>query len=212
MPKNGLFISIEGPDGSGKSSAIQGLATRLSQDGFDLVLTREPGGSPIAEQIRQVILDVNNTAMDPMTEALLYAAGRRQHLKDTILPALAAGKVVISDRFVDSSLAYQGVGRNLSQTDIWNINQYAIQGHLPDITLLLDVPAEVGLKRIYQARNQRQFDRLDQEDLSFHNKVRQAFLDLAADQDRIHVIDARQAVDQVVEDAFQVLKSSGLLY
>ena len=164
----GKFISIEGPDGSGKSSVIKQLANLLEADGYELVLTREPGGSPIAEQIRQVILDVNNTAMDPLTEAMLYAAGRRQHLVDTILPGLAAGKLVLSDRFVDSSLAYQGVGRQLPLEDIWSINQLAIDGHLPDMTLLLDLPAELGLERIYRAQGQRQFDRLDQENLTFH--------------------------------------------
>lgn len=206
----GKFISIEGPDGSGKSSVIKQLANLLEADGYELVLTREPGGSPIAEQIRQVILDVNNTAMDPLTEAMLYAAGRRQHLVDTILPGLAAGKLVLSDRFVDSSLAYQGVGRQLPLADIWSINQLAIDGHLPDITLLLDLPAELGLERIYRAQGQRQFDRLDQENLTFHQEVRQAFLDLAAKEDRIHLIDANQPIEAVVADCYQTLQAIGI--
>ena len=206
----GKFISIEGPDGSGKSSVIKQLANLLEADGYELVLTREPGGSPIAEQIRQVILDVNNTAMDPLTEAMLYAAGRRQHLVDTILPGLAAGKLVLSDRFVDSSLAYQGVGRQLPLEDIWSINQLAIDGHLPDITLLLDLPAELGLERIYRAQGQRQFDRLDQENLTFHQEVRQAFLDLAAKEDRIHLIDANQPIEVVVADCYQTLQAIGI--
>ncbi len=206
----GKFISIEGPDGSGKSSVIKQLANLLEADGYELVLTREPGGSPIAEQIRQVILDVNNTAMDPLTEAMLYAAGRRQHLVDTILPGLAAGKLVLSDRFVDSSLAYQGVGRQLPLEDIWSINQLAIDGHLPDMTLLLDLPAELGLERIYRAQGQRQFDRLDQENLTFHQEVRQAFLDLAAKEDRIHLIDANQPIEAVVADCYQTLQTIGI--
>ena len=206
----GKFISIEGPDGSGKSSVIKQLANLLEADGYELVLTREPGGSPIAEQIRQIILDVNNTAMDPLTEAMLYAAGRRQHLVDTILPGLAAGKLVLSDRFVDSSLAYQGVGRQLPLEDIWSINQLAIDGHLPDITLLLDLPAELGLERIYRAQGQRQFDRLDQENLTFHQEVRQAFLDLAAKEDRIHLIDANQPIEAVVADCYQTLQTIGI--
>ena len=206
----GKFISIEGPDGSGKSSVIKQLANLLEADGYELVLTREPGGSPIAEQIRQIILDVNNTAMDPLTEAMLYAAGRRQHLVDTILPGLAAGKLVLSDRFVDSSLAYQGVGRQLPLEDIWSINQLAIDGHLPDITLLLDLPAELGLERIYRAQGQRQFDRLDQENLTFHQEVRQAFLDLAAKEDRIHLIDANQPIEVVVADCYQTLQAIGI--
>ena len=206
----GKFISIEGPDGSGKSSVIKQLANLLEADGYELVLTREPGGSPIAEQIREVILDVNNTAMDPLTEAMLYAAGRRQHLVDTILPGLAAGKLVLSDRFVDSSLAYQGVGRQLPLADIWSINQLAIDGHLPDITLLLDLPAELGLERIYRAQGQRQFDRLDQENLTFHQEVRQAFLELAAKEDRIHLIDANQPIEAVVADCYQTLQAIGI--
>ena len=153
---------------------------------------------------------MNNTAMDPLTEAMLYAAGRRQHLVDTILPGLAAGKLVLSDRFVDSSLAYQGVGRQLPLEDIWSINQLAIDGHLPDMTLLLDLPAELGLERIYRAQGQRQFDRLDQENLTFHQEVRQAFLDLAAKEDRIHLIDANQPIEAVVADCYQTLQTIGI--
>lgn len=114
--------------------------------------TREPGGSPIAEQIREIILDVDNTKMDGRTEALLFAAQRRQHMVERILPNLEAGKLVISDRFVHSSLAYQGVARDITLAEIWQINQFAIQNHYPDLILLIDVPAEVGLRRIYAAR------------------------------------------------------------
>lgn len=205
MKPRGRFISLEGPDGSGKSTVIRGLQKALQERGVDVITTREPGGSPIAEQIREVILNVNNTAMDGRTEALLYAASRRQHLVDTIIPTLDKGQWVLSDRFVDSSLAYQGVARQIPQEEVWTINQFAIEGQLPDLTLLLDVPAEVGLERIQKARGQRQYDRLDRESLNFHQKVRQAFLDLAAENDRIVLIDANMTYDAVIERCLEVI-------
>ncbi|AXY24580.1 dTMP kinase [Suicoccus acidiformans] len=205
MKPRGRFISLEGPDGSGKSTVIRGLQKALQERGVDVITTREPGGSPIAEQIREVILNVNNTAMDGRTEALLYAASRRQHLVETIIPTLDKGQWVLSDRFVDSSLAYQGVARQIPQEEVWTINQFAIEGQLPDLTLLLDVPAEVGLERIQKARGQRQYDRLDRESLNFHQKVRQAFLDLAAENDRIVLIDANMTYDAVIERCLEVI-------
>lgn len=206
------FITLEGPDGSGKSSVLKALARRIQTDyQLPLVLTREPGGSPIAEQIRQVILDPGNQAMDPGTEALLYAASRRQHLRETILPAIASGHWVFSDRFVHSSLVYQGVARQLGMDKIWQINQFAIEGLMPELTLLIDVPAEVGLQRIHASRHLRQFDRLDQEDLAFHQEVRQAFLDLAERDPQIETLDGTQPLEAVVEACIQVLKARGVL-
>lgn len=208
----GKFISIEGPDGAGKTSVVQALVTKLQADGVkDIVTTREPGGIKIAEQIRRVILDVDNTEMDARTEALLFAASRRQHLVEKILPALEAGKLVICDRFVDSSLAYQGVARNIPTDLIWNINQFAIEEHLPDLTILIDVPAEVGLKRIYQAKGQRQFDRLDREDVSFHNLVREAFLSFEKESERIVQVDGTQSVDDVTEAIYHILKDKAVI-
>ncbi|MFC2703159.1 MAG: dTMP kinase, partial [Abiotrophia defectiva] len=146
----GKFITLEGPDGAGKSSVIAELTAYLEGQGHQVLTTREPGGVPIAEKIRRVILDVDHTAMDPRTEALLFAAARRQHLVEVILPALRQGKIVLCDRFVDSSLAYQGMARDIPVDLIWSINQFAVEDQLPALTLLIDVPAEVGLARIHQ--------------------------------------------------------------
>ena len=208
----GKFITIEGPDGAGKSSVVQQLGAYLREAGHEVLITREPGGNVIAEQIRHVILDVANTAMDARTEALLYAAGRRQHLVENIVPALQAGKIVICDRFVDSSLAYQGMARNIPTDLIWEINQFAVENYLPELTLLIDVPAEVGIARIHAARTQRQFDRLDQESLEFHTKVRDAFLTFQQQApERIQLIDGTQPLEQVVAACIQVLKEKGII-
>ncbi|MBU7456268.1 dTMP kinase [Leuconostoc fallax] len=193
------FISFEGPEGAGKTSVLQALIGELGPMlGDDLVTTREPGGNPIAEAIRAILQPEEDNGMDKRTEALLYAAARRQHLVETIQPALAAGKVVISDRYIDSSLAYQGGGRDLGVDRIWTLNQFATEGLLPDLTIYLDVPADIGLKRVMQHR-QGKIDRLDKEDLSFHIKVRNTYLALR-DQfpDRIQVIDATQPLEMVI--------------
>ena len=206
--KKALFITIEGPDGSGKSTVSQTVCQRLQQEGYRLQLTREPGGSKIAEQIRSIILDPQNTDMDARTEALLYAASRRQHLMDKVLPALENGIPVISDRFVDSSLAYQGVGRCIGIEPVWLINEFAIEGCLPDKTIYLDIDAETGLRRIQKGRNQ--LDRLDQEEASFHARVFQGYQTiLKRFPDRFIKVDARQGLEKVVEDTYVVLK--GLL-
>ncbi len=208
----GKFITIEGPDGAGKTSVVQALVAKLQAEGVsEIVMTREPGGIKIAEQIRRVILDVENTEMDARTEALLFAASRRQHLVEKILPALEAGKLVICDRFVDSSMAYQGVARNIPTELIWEINHFAIENHLPDLTFLIDVPAEVGLERIYQAKGQRQFDRLDQEDVSFHNLVREAFLSFEKETERIDLIDGTQTIEKVMESIYQMMKDKQVI-
>ena len=204
---NGKFITIEGPDGSGKTSVIKLLVSKLQTMRYSVYPTREPGGSKISEQIREVILDVDNTLMDARTEALLYAAQRRQHLVEKVIPELESGTLVISDRFVHSSLAYQGIARNIPVDEIWKINQFAIENHRPDLTLLIDVPAEVGLDRIYKARGQRQFDRLDQEDLSFHQKVRQAYLDFADMDENMVVVDGNQEIEAVANDCMKVILS-----
>ncbi|EHR37964.1 dTMP kinase [Facklamia languida] len=207
----GRFIAIEGPDGSGKTSIIQSLRQKLEQDGLEVVTTREPGGSPIAEQIRQVILDVDNHAMDVRTEALLYAASRRQHLVETILPNVQAGKLVISDRFVMSSLAYQGMARGIGLDPVWAINQFAIDGQMPDLTLLVDVPAEVGLERIQAAKGQRQYDRLDRESLAFHQRVRQTYLDLAQDWANLEILDGQKSIEAVSQECYDILQKRGMI-
>ncbi|WP_407371566.1 dTMP kinase [Carnobacterium sp.] len=203
----GTFITIEGPDGAGKTSVIKKLIPMLVKAvQQDIVATREPGGSRIAEEIRELILNPTNTEMDMRTEALLYAAGRRQHLVEKIIPALKAGKIVICDRFVDSSLAYQGVARGIGVSEVAEINQFATENLSPDITLYLDIEAYAGLERINQNKNNRQFDRLDQETLEFHEKVRSAYLMIANEHpDRIVQIDASQDLKTVVEQCYQVI-------
>ena len=202
----GKLITFEGPDGAGKTSALEAVVARLQKEvSQEIVVTREPGGNPISEQIRQIILDVKNTAMDDRTEALLYAAARRQHIVEKIQPALAADKLVICDRFVDSSIAYQGAGRGIGEEAVAQMNLFATDGLTPDLTLYLDVPSEVGLARIKQPR-QNQYDRLDQEKLAFHQKVRQSYLKLAqAHPDRIKTIDASQPLEAVVTQCLQVI-------
>lgn len=205
----GIFISFEGPDGSGKSSALQALIPRLEKAQERKVqLTREPGGGPISEQIRKVILDVDNTDMDPWTEAILYAASRRQHIVDTLKPALLENRLILSDRYLDSSMVYQGVGRNLGMEEVYHLNQYATQGLMPDLTLLFDVPSEIGLKRIQNHRDDEDINRLDLEGLVFHQSVRKAYLELAERfKDRIVIIDASQPLEDVIDDSFNVIQT-----
>jgi len=203
---NGLFITIEGPDGAGKTSVLEELYPRLQLEATrNIVKTREPGGVRIAEKIRQIILDPKNEEMDERTEALLYAAARRQHLIEVVLPALNEGNIVICDRFVDSSLAYQGAGRRIGMPEIANINEFATEGTTPDFTLYLDVDSDTGLHRI-QKNRAHQYDRLDSEGLEFHQRVRHAYLKLAEENPvRIHKIDARMGLQDVVESSYSAI-------
>lgn len=192
----GLFITFEGGEGSGKTTIISTLEETLKNKGYDVVRSREPGGSRIAEAIRNVILDVQNTEMDYMTEALLYAASRRQHLVEVIKPALADNKVVLCDRFIDSSLAYQGYARGLGIDEVFALNQYATEGLLPDLTIYIELEAEIGLKRI--KNNHRNEDRLDLEKLSFHDLVHQGYLELVKRYpDRVKKVDGSLSVSEV---------------
>lgn len=201
-----MFITIEGPEGSGKSTVANSIVRRLEQLGYDVVHTREPGGTPIAESIRNVILDKNNTNLDARAEALLYAASRRQHLVEKVWPALKEGKIVICDRYLDSSLAYQGGARGLGVDNILNINMFATEGTFPDVTLLFDITPEEGLKRIAANAN-REVNRLDLEKIDFHHKVRQTFLELADKyKDRYIIIDASKPLENVVEQAWEQIK------
>jgi dTMP kinase len=202
-----LFITFEGPEGSGKSSALASIVKKLENDGYQVVTTREPGGTPISEQIRNVILDKENTNMDPRTEALLYAASRRQHLVEKVWPSVKAGKLVLCDRYLDSSLAYQGYARGLGIDDILAVNNYATEGTYPDITLLFDIDPELGLTRISQNKN-REVNRLDLEQLSFHQKVREGYRILAQRfPTRYIVIDASKPLEEVVENAYEAIKA-----
>lgn len=203
---NGTLISFEGPEGAGKSSILEAILPLLEEKGIPYITTREPGGVNIAEKIRQVILDPDHTSMDAKTELLLYIASRRQHLVERVLPALAAGKVVLMDRFIDSSVAYQGYGRGLSVEDIEWLNQFATDGLKPDLTLYFDLDVEEGLARI--ARNQeREVNRLDMEGLELHHKVRQGYLALAEKEpERIVKIDASQSFEAVLADVLTILE------
>ena len=200
----GLFITIEGPDGSGKTTVTTILKERLEKLGYDIVHTREPGGIEIAEQIRNIILDVNNTAMDGKTEALLYAASRRQHLVERVYPAIKEGKIVLCERFIDSSLAYQGYGRNLGFEEILNLNLFATDKTFPDLTIYLDVDEQVGLDRINANRTNK--DRLDQESIDFHHRVVQGYKRVLDEfKDRIVVVDASKQLDEVVEECMKII-------
>lgn len=205
----GKFISFEGPDGAGKTSVLHAILDRLTPMlGEQLVITREPGGrdNQVAEAIRDLVLRPAYPAMDPWTEAMLYAAARRQHVVETIRPALADDKVIISDRYLDSSIAYQGGGRELGAERVADLNQYATNGLQPQATIYLDLAPEVGLARI-QATRQDEINRLDVEALAFHQRVSAAYHDLiAADPDRFWVIDASQPLEQVVADAWDAMQ------
>ena len=200
-----MFITIEGPEGSGKSTATETVINKLRELGYDVLKTREPGGTPISEQIRNVILDKNNKTMDGRTEALLYAAARRQHLVESVWPAVKEGKIVICDRYIDSSLAYQGGARGLGIDNIVDINMFATENTWPDLTLLFDIPPEKGLERISLNKN-REVNRLDLETLEFHKKVRQTFLDLAEKySERFVIIDASKSREEVAQDALDAI-------
>lgn len=202
-----MFITFEGPDGSGKSTVIKAVYERLINDGYSVILTREPGGTPIAEKIRDVILDNSNTALDARTEALLYAASRRQHLVEKIWPAIKEGKIVLCDRFLDSSLAYQGEGRKLGIENILNVNLFATENTYPDLTLFFNISPEEGLKRVSKDKK-RVADRLDNENANFHQTVYNGFLKVnSMYKDRIQVIDATKSLNEVIENAYKIIKS-----
>ncbi|MED4954904.1 dTMP kinase [Paenibacillus macerans] len=198
--ERGLFITLEGGDGSGKTTVMAEVAQVLEQHGVPYMTTREPGGIEIAEKIRDIILNPQHTAMDARTEALLYAASRRQHLAEKVEPALARGVSVLCDRFIDSSLAYQGYARGLGIQEVLNINMFATQGRFPDLTFYLDIEPEAGLARIAAGQG-RKVDRLDMESTQFHRKVREGYLRIAEMYpERIRRIDASQGQDEVAAD------------
>ncbi|EDS76352.1 thymidylate kinase [Clostridium botulinum C str. Eklund] len=203
----GIFITLEGPEGSGKTTIVKMIEEYLRENNIDYISTREPGGINISEQIRNVILNKDNTEMDPRTEALLYVASRRQHLAERVIPALKSGKVVICDRFVDSSLAYQGYARGIGIDEVMEINEFAIDGYMPDLTLYLDIEPEIGLNRISK-NSEREVNRLDLEKLDFHKKVREGYFKLLERYpNRIKQINANQSVDKVFTEVKNFLKS-----
>ena len=197
----GYFITLEGGEGAGKTSTLQSLEQRLTHMGYQVVVTREPGGIHIVEQIREIILNKEHTKMDAKTEALLYAAARRQHLVEKILPALADGKIVLCDRFIDSSLAYQGYARGLGIDEVLAINEFAIEEYMPSLTLLFELSPEKGLQRIEQNRT-REKNRLDLEHVHFHRLVYQGYQLLREKfPDRIKIVNADQEKSKVAAAA-----------
>ncbi|MGM0524240.1 MAG: dTMP kinase [Bacillota bacterium] len=203
----GTFITFEGGEGVGKSTVLERVATKLRDLDYDVLTTREPGGIQIAEAIREVILDTKHTAMDAKTEALLYAAARRQHLVEKVIPALEKGKIVLCDRFIDSSLAYQGYARGLGIDQIYTINEFAIDTCMPSLTLWFKLDPVMGLKRI-EKNHEREQNRLDLETLAFHEKVYQGYEMLAERfSDRIQPIRADFTVEEVTELALNKVLS-----
>lgn len=204
---SGLFITLEGGEGAGKTTVISLLKNRLEKLGYEVITTREPGGSKIAEKIRNVILDPDHTEMDARTEALLYAAARRQHLVEIIVPALEEGKIVLCDRFLDSSLAYQGYARGLGIDEVFTINKFAIEEVMPNLTLFFDILPEKGLARISNNEGREQ-NRLDLENIRFHEQVYEAYNKLIETYpERIRRINADQPLEKVEEEAFDKIRS-----
>jgi dTMP kinase len=206
--KRGFFITFEGPEGSGKSTQLRMLAARLRAEGREVFETAEPGGTPIGTQIRRVLLDAKNQEMFPTTELLLMFACRAQNVDQWILPALARGEIVLSDRFTDSTLVYQGVARGLGAEVVYEVDRIACRGLVPGLTLVIDVDVETGLKRA-RARNRRTEDvetRIDEQEISFHRKVREAYHQLASDEPkRLRLIDGSIDEDTVAAQVWDVV-------
>ncbi|WP_175637949.1 dTMP kinase [Metabacillus schmidteae] len=203
----GKFITFEGPEGAGKTSVLEVLMKEVNNNNnMDAVFTREPGGIRISEKIREVILNKEHTEMDSRTEALLYAAARRQHLVERVIPAIETGQIVFCDRFIDSSLAYQGYARGLGINEVLSINEFAINGLMPDLTFYFKIDPKVGLQRISKS-SVREKNRLDLEDLTFHQKVQEGYEKVInMFPERIVVIDAEKSLEEVVEEVKKELK------
>lgn len=207
MKRKGKFITFEGPEGAGKTTVITIVSELLKEQGHGVVLTREPGGIEISEEIRAIILNNNNTEMDAKTEALLYAAARRQHLVEKVIPALESGAFVLCDRFIDSSLAYQGHARGLGIEEVLRINQFAIGDTMPDLTVFFDIKPEEGLARIAN-NDEREQNRLDNESLRFHEMVYEGYKNLIQRYpERIMVTDASLPKTEVTENVYNIITS-----
>ena len=204
--KKGLFIVFEGGEGTGKTTAIDEIYNWIIEGNFKCIKTREPGGIKISEQIRQVILNKENRTMDGRTEALLYAAARRQHLVEKVIPALQEGSIVLCDRFIDSSLAYQGYARELGIEEVMSINRFAIGEYMPDLSILFDLDPKIGLERI-SSNEHREINRLDLEKIDFHERVRAGYnIVYEENKDRIIKIDAEQSKENVINQIKKILK------
>lgn len=201
--ERGRLIALEGPDGSGKTTQIELLEKYLKKLGYEVVRTREPGGTEISEKIREIILDNHNFNMSYMCEALLYASSRAQLVSEVIKPALSLGKMVICDRFVYSSMVYQGIGRGLGMERIKSINEAALDGLEADLTLMITIPYEEGLKR---KKKQRTLDRLENGGNKFHEKVFEGYLEICEKYDKIEVIDGNREVNEIHKDIINAIK------
>ncbi len=200
-----MFITFEGPDGSGKSTQLRMLASALREEGIEVITTREPGGTEIGDQIRAVIMNMKNKAMDPRTELLLFNASRAQLVEELIRPALAAGKIILCDRYADSTMAYQGYGHGLDKDALRRLLNFATGGLKPDLTLLFDISAEAGLKR--RQANHDEWNRMDDYALQFHERVRGGFLELAAaDPERWTVLDADRDPGVIHAEVLDIVK------
>lgn len=205
---NKLFIVFEGGEGAGKTSAIVPIQNWLRDLNYEVISTREPGGIKISEDIRKIILNKDNTLMDSKTEALLYAAARRQHLTEKVIPALNAGKIVLCDRFLDSSLVYQGIARNIGLDEVLSINQFAIDNYTPTLSILFDIRPEVGFSRIH-VNSKREVNRLDLEQLDFHQKVHDGYLSIYNNPYNLIGSDGRVKInaEMPMESVVETLKS-----
>lgn len=202
--KRGFLLSFEGIEGCGKSTQLRRLGDRLRSLGYLVIETREPGGSPISEQIRAILLDTGNRALDARCELLLYLASRAQHLSDIIRPSMEKGALVLCDRYADATLAYQGFGRRLGEPVIRQLNRFAAGGLVPDLTILLDIPVAIGLER---KRHAGEMDRLDLEDDIFHETVRKGYLRIARQEPRrVQVIDGTAPTDQVTQAVQRIVE------
>ena len=200
----GLLIALEGPDGCGKTTQIELLKDRLEKEGFEVIVTREPGGTKISEKIREILLDNDNNEMGSCCEALLYAASRAQLVEEVIKPALEEGKMIICDRFVHSSLVYQGIGRGLGVKEIEGINNFALNGLKSDLTIMIDIDFEKGLDR---KRNQKKLDRLENSGNDFHKKVYDGYQSIKNEIKDIEVVDGSMSKEEVHEKIFSLIKN-----
>ncbi|MGM0409927.1 MAG: dTMP kinase [Bacillota bacterium] len=203
---DGLFITFEGVEGSGKSTQANLLADKLKKINKEVVLTREPGGTKLGKKIRKLLLDPENINMDNRAEILLYAADRAQHVKEKIIPFLEKGKIVLTDRYIDSNIAYQGYGRKLDMKMVRNINEWVIRNTWPDLTILLDIDPEKGLKRARNLSSDKKGDRLEQEIITFYKNIRKGYLELAKNDKRFVVINGDAEAEVIHNKIFKVVK------
>lgn len=207
MVQRGIFITFEGPEGGGKSTQVQRFIKSLRAQQYDVIQTREPGGTVISEKIRSILLDPNHYMMNQRTEMLLYAASRAQHVAEVIEPSLEQGKIVVCDRFIDASVAYQGYGLGLPVNEILNVNSLATNGTVPHRTYMLDLPVEIGMQRIAEKRGHNEdlqavgLDRIESKEIEYHRSVRQGFLEIAKKEpERVTIIDATRNIDEIQKD------------